>query len=60
MDKELVWLGSSLEDLKDMPADVQRTTGFDSADSPTGGQAQFGKDAIRLPWSKRSGVEGKL
>jgi len=29
MDKELVWLGSSLEDLKDMPADVQRTTGFD-------------------------------
>ena len=29
MDNELVWLGSSLEDLKDMPADVQRTTGFD-------------------------------
>jgi phage-related protein len=29
MDKELVWLGSSLEDLKDMPAEVQRATGFD-------------------------------
>ena len=29
MEKELVWLGSSMEDLKDMPADVQRTTGFD-------------------------------
>ena len=29
VDKGLVWLGSSLEDLKDMPADVQRRTGFD-------------------------------
>jgi phage-related protein len=29
IDKALVWLGSSLEDLKDMPTYVQRTTGFD-------------------------------